>query len=297
LFERMLDVFLASVPHAADADQGAIAQCLSDLYAEGQASWPALALGQEAFARHLGTVTKGEGDVLAALGKVHGADFYLACACVFGVAGASRAFADAYLGQVATYVGQIDARPAFDDVRQELSRKLLLAEPDEVPKLALYNGRGALGAFVRVTATRVAKNMLRGKTIDRLDTAKAGQQAAKDLDPEVVLLKKRFSAEFTQAFDATMAVLSREERNVLKLHYLSGLSIEQVGEACNVSRATAARWLAKARSRIVQLTYKSFADAAGPNSASPESMLALVKSELGSTVARYFDSEAAPEEP
>jgi hypothetical protein len=48
------------------------------------------------------------------------------------------------------------------------------------------------------------------------------------------------------------------------------------------------------RSRIIQLTYKAFADAAGPSSATPESMLALVKSELGSTVARYFDSDALP---
>jgi len=292
----MIEVFLAAVPHAADAESSALAQRLQDLYDEGQATWPKLALSPEALARHLGVANKGEKDPLAALGQIHGADFFLAASCVFAVPGADRAFAKQYLGQVGAYVGRIDARQAFiDEVTQELSKRLLMSEDGGAPKIAMYNGRGALGAFVRVTAQRVAKNLLRGKTMDRLETAKANQEPSKDLDPEVLLLKKRFSAEFEQAFEATLGQISREERNVLKLHYLSGLSIDDVGAACNVSRATAARWLSKARSRIVQLTYKSFADAAGPNSASPESMLALIKSELGATVARYFDSEPKPE--
>lgn len=288
-------MFLAAVPHAAAIPERELTDVLADLHRRGQAAWPKLPLAPEGFVRHLAAVVKGERDVRLALADVHAEDFFLAAACVFRVPGAERAFADAHLGAVAMYVSKIDPRPAFtDEVRQELARKLFVPEPGDAPKIAAYGGRGALAAFVRVTASRMASNMKRSRAEEHLGTTKETNQPARDLDPEVMLLKSRFAREFETAFAETMGALSVEERNVLKMHYLQGLTIDDVGKACNVSRATAARWLAKARTRIVQLTYTSFAASAGPNSASPHSMLALVKSELGATVAKYFDSERTP---
>jgi len=288
-----VDVFVAVVPHSESVPD--LAARLDALYATGRAAWPGLALMPEAFARHLGAVTRSESDVGAALDAMRPADFYIAAACAFRVAGAETAFAKKYLGKIPAYVASIDPSPAFgDEVTQELSTRLFVPEPGGVAKIALYTGRGAVEGFLRSTAANIARNLKRAPAMDRLGTTQENREPARDLDPEVLLLKKRFAAEFDQAFAATVAQLTSDERKVLKLHYLNGLSIDDVGTACNVSRATAARWLAKARTRIIQLTYKSFATAAGPSSASPESMLALIKSELGAAVAKSFDSQPSP---
>lgn len=292
-----VSVFVALVPHAGDSiPEHELAARLDALHAEGRAAWPNIALSPEAFARHLGAVTQTESDVVAALDAVRAADFYIAAACVFRVVGAENAFAKRYLGNVPSYVARIDPSPAFgDEVTQELSSKLFVPEPGGVAKIALYTGRGQVEGFLRTAAANIAKNLKRVPAMDHLDTTKQNREPARDLDPEVLLLKKRFAAEFDQAFSETVAQLTSDERKVLKLHYLTGLSIDDVGTACNVSRATAARWLAKARTRIVQLTYKSFATAAGPSSASPESMLALIKSELGASIAKSFESQRSPD--
>lgn len=293
-----VSVFVAVVAHAADLPERELEARIDALYAEGRAAWPSIALAPEAFARHLGSVTRTESDVVAALAAVRPADFYIAAACVFRAPGAEHAFAKKYLGNVPSYVARIDPSPAFaDEVTQELGARLFAPEPGGSAKIALYTGRGQIEGFLRSTAGNIAKNMKRAPVMDHLDTTKQNREPARDLDPEVLLLKKRFAAEFEQAFTATVAQLTSDERKVLKLHYLNGLSIDDVGTACNVSRATAARWLAAARTRIVQLTYKSFATAAGPSSASPQSMLALIKSELGASVAKSFESERSPNLP
>lgn len=288
--EAMVAVFGAIVAHAEETE--ALATRLGELYAQGRAEWPAIVLSPEAFARHLGAVMKSEPSLDAALADVRGADLYLAAACVFRIPDAERAVSKTYFERIPSYVARIDPSPAFaDEVRQELSLKLFVAEPGEAPRIARYTGRGSFEGFLRRAAANIAQDLKRARSNERLNTTKESSLPAKDLDPEILLLKKRFAAEFERAFSATVAQLTPDERKVLKLHYLQGLSIDEVGAACDVSRATAARWLAKARTRIVQLTYTSFAQAAGPNSASPESMLAMVKSELGASLAKTLASD------
>jgi RNA polymerase sigma-70 factor (ECF subfamily) len=52
-------------------------------------------------------------------------------------------------------------------------------------------------------------------------------------------LKERHRADFLQAF----AELTRQERNLLRLHLLEGLTLEQLGGHHRVHRTTVARWL------------------------------------------------------
>jgi RNA polymerase sigma-70 factor, ECF subfamily len=46
--------------------------------------------------------------------------------------------------------------------------------------------------------------------------------------------------------------LSRQERNVLRMHVTGHCSIDEIGRAYNVHRATAARWLDRTRTRIYE---------------------------------------------
>lgn len=252
--------------------------------------WPDLPIDEESFAQRLGEVVEpGTEDLAGELAKVQAADLYLAHACLAGDETAHRAIARLHFARVREWVSHVDRSPAFaDDVRQEAYRRLLVGE--EGPgKLVDYTGRGALGAFIRVFATRLARKMKRRKAeAGGHDEPAPEMLQAPDLDPEVALLRRRYAKEFSDAFRAVLATLEPDERNVLKLHYIDGLSIEEVGTAYRVSRATAARWLAKAKQRVTDETQRVLAERLGPSAPGAASLFGLVRSQLDASLMNYL---------
>lgn len=249
------------------------------------AAWPTVTIGAALFLEHLRARLE-ETDTELTLQKIHASDLYLACACLHGDEQAWRELDREHLARVPQFVGRIDPSPAFhDEVRQRLGEKLL-RDGDGPAKLALYTGRGPFGAWLRVAAIREAQSLKRRgkKTVDHNDIA----LAATDHDPEMQLLKQRFAAEFSDAFKAVLVTLSADERNVLRLHYLDGLTIEEVGKVYRVSRATAARWIASARDTIIERTQAALGDRLGDSAPRAQSLLAFVKSQLDLSLRRHF---------
>jgi RNA polymerase sigma-70 factor (ECF subfamily) len=227
-----------------------------------------------------------EDDTPEGLAKLHVADLYLAYACAQGDETAWRELDRHHLSRIGEFVGRIDASPTFaDDVRQRLGAKLITGS-DGPGKLALYTGRGPLGAWLRVAAIREAQNGKRRgkKTVDADQVALADRAD----DPELNLLKQRFAKEFSEAFKSVLVTLSADERNVLRLHYLDGLTLEEVGKTYRVSRATAARWISSARETIIERTQAALGARLGANAPNAVSMLDLVKSQLDLSLARHF---------
>lgn len=146
--------------------------------------------------------------------------------------------------------------------------------------------RGPLGAWLRIAAIRAARDIKRTVRVtdDIADHAIPGD--GKDI--EVAFRKRQFASVFSEAFQAVLATLTTDERNVLRLHYLDGLTIEQVGRTYGVSRATAARWLQSARATIVERIRAALSDRVDPGSAGPSSVLALVQSQLGMSLRRHL---------
>ena len=68
--------------------------------------------------------------------------------------------------------------------------------------------------------------------------------------PELVYAKQRYRAEFEQAMTDALVVLGDRERLLLKLHLVSGRSVESIGKMYGVSQATASRWLKSARETL-----------------------------------------------
>ncbi|MBI5481701.1 MAG: transcriptional regulator, partial [Deltaproteobacteria bacterium] len=120
------------------------------------------------------------------------------------------------------------------------------------------------------------------------DTAPALRSPAPD--PEVDYLKTRYGEEFRAAFRATLGALSQDERNLLKLHYLDGLNIDEIGVAYRVHRATVARWLAQARERILGETRRRLAERLDAGSKDVDSVLALVRSQLDISIYNVLKS-------
>jgi RNA polymerase sigma-70 factor (ECF subfamily) len=213
----------------------------------GKTAWPDVTVKPEALAAHL---TRATGD--------H-PDLYLACGCAAGDPAAHRAF-DRVLLAVADYVARIDSSPSFaDEVRQELRERLLSPRPNGAPpRIAEYRGDGPLGAWVRVAAVRAAIDLLRKMNGPNQHPAlgSGARVMAQGLDPEQALVRARYGAAYEQALREALATLTPKDRNLLRMHVVDGLSVDRIGLAYNVHRATAARWVVAVRDRLLEEIYR-----------------------------------------
>jgi RNA polymerase sigma-70 factor (ECF subfamily) len=284
-------------PHSAP-DEAALEAALRELMDACTAAWPALALDTTRFLRHVADSMDDKADVVSAVRSLHGPDLYLALGCANGDARALSAFEEHFLPEVAGYIAQIDRSPAFaDEVRQALREKLLVAGRAEGggvqrPKIAEYTGRGALGAWLRVSSVRTALNMRRGaKREVAPESENTPELRAPGIDPELDYLKTRYKDEFKEVFKTTLESLSADERTVLRLHYLDGLTLDQIAVAYRVHRSTAARWLAQSREKIVDETKRLLQQRLKANPQEIESLLAVVRSQLDVSIYKFLNKE------
>jgi RNA polymerase sigma-70 factor, ECF subfamily len=281
-----LDAFFSALPKPSRTDRVAVANALEEAFAAARAAHPKILLDADRFAAAIAKTIETDA-VIEDLARMQLTDFYIAQACVAGDPAAQIVVEKVHLSRVKEWIGSWDGRDAFAaDVHQEAARRLLVSDGG-LPQIAGYTARGALGAFIRVYVTRLARKMRRGKA-EGPHAEPSPALRAPDLDPEVALLRRRFAREFADAFKATLLELTTDERNVLKLHYLDGLSIEEVGAAYQVSRATAARWLAKARERVLSATRERLVERLGTSAPNAASLLSIAQAEIGASLFRMF---------
>jgi RNA polymerase sigma-70 factor (ECF subfamily) len=107
-------------------------------------------------------------------------------------------------------------------------------------------------------------------------------------DPELDYLKTRCKDDFREAFVHALGSLTTDERNALRLHHLDGLTLDETAAVCQVGRATAARWLANARARILRETERRLTARLALEGRDVDSMLRLVQSQLDVSIRRHL---------
>jgi RNA polymerase sigma-70 factor (ECF subfamily) len=255
-----------------------IAEAVRTAWEAGRAMWPELEVGYERFAVHVAAVPP------EALAR-HGADLYLACACAAGDARALRAFDEQILVPAARAVRTIDDAGAFaDEVCQRLRASLLVGDGVERPRIVDYAGRGPLRAWVGVAAVRHALMLRRGRERTREVTTDddwtGALSAASTGNPELDLLKKEHAFAFGQALRDTALALEPRLRAVLRMAFVDGLSIDEIGSAYGVHRATAARWIQRARDELLAGTRALLAERLKLSASEFDRVTALVQSQL-----------------
>jgi RNA polymerase sigma-70 factor (ECF subfamily) len=254
---------------------------------------PELGIDRDALVARAGELVAEAEDPLVALASLHAADLLLAFACARGDARALAIFEQQNLSQVPAFVAHLgfDATTLAELV-QALRGRLLVGGPEGAAKIAGYTGRGPLGGWLRVSAIRLALTMRRERGAERRrDDAMIEPAAA--LDPELRLLKETYRREFKEAFDRAITSLESDERAVLRLHYVDGLGIDQIGVAFGVHRATAARWIAGGRERIAAATRRDLKERLKLSERDLESVLRLVESQMDVTLERALDGPSA----
>ncbi len=251
--------------------------------------WPGVRVEQGAFERHLS-------DLGLAECPAHLGDVFLAFACGHGDAKACQYFEKTYSPALAKGAARVRNDAGFvDEVVQEARHKLFVGPP---PKLLRYGGKGPFNAWLRVVACRAAFDIARGDVKEkRADLAEEGQGFGLQSGLDTKLDRARYVAAFQRALEDAMRTLEPRERNMLRLHYSSGVNIDGIGLAYGVHRATVARWLSRLRDQLFERVRSELSRACGGMSDSEFSSLTrLVQSRLDIEVSNFMSSAGAGSE-
>jgi len=139
-----------------------------------------------------------------------------------------------------------------DDLRQILRAKLYVSEPGSLPRIADYDGQGTLANWLRVTAIRLFIDLTRRKDrarealiVDQLPEVAAG------FDIPLAAIKQEYRAAVSAALVQAVRELAPPDRVILRQHLAFHMSIDELGAALGIHRATAARRVARARTQLI----------------------------------------------
>ena len=275
-----------------DAARNAVADALVDTLAAARAAWPGVDVDPEAFARRLGACAAAdEADVDVGLGRLRVSDLYLAHACA---AGDERACQHldvlARPGLNAALRGAGVPATELDDVRQYVLVRLVERRESAPPRIATFGGRSSLERWVRAVGVREARARLQVRQPPS-GPGDVGTLVDPAHTPELSALRAEHREAFRRAFESAVQQLEVRERNVLRQSVLDGLSIDSLGELYGVHRSTVARWLERARKRLLELTAASLRDALKLPTAELASMMRLTDSQLHVSLSRVFAAD------
>ncbi len=247
-----------------------------------RAAWPNLGVTDRQFVEYLAERMPSDGSPARWLGTVQAADLYLCCACAAGDASALGNFETKILPQVVSAIASINPEPSFvAEVEQQVRRKLLVLE-DSPPRILEYAGFGPLVHWLRAVAVRTALNLRRSQGRQEIPLPDESllnlPQNAGDL--ELDYLKTRYRKDFTHAFRTALSMLTSEERNVLRLHFVEGLTLSQIGAAYQADKSTISRWISKAREALLEQTREELSKKFRLDSRELDSLMYLVQSQL-----------------
>ena len=209
--------------------------------------------------------------------QTHPDDVRLATACAQGDLAAIAQFDTTFTPVITATARRFGDDDFANEVCQQVRQKLLVS-------LAIkdYGGRGQLAKYVQAVAARTALNLLQA---NKRHTPMQGDEALLETpsgadDPELAAIKLRFRSEFKEAFVAAMATLDDTSRNALRLHYLDGLTLANLGALYEWSVPTASRRLAAARATLLGATRTIMGERLRLNASELDSVLRMIESRL-----------------
>ncbi len=278
---------LAAVSGLAIGSRPAAAAAWAALFAGAKLAWPAVKLDEPQLAEFIATRLEGA-DLASALAAAPAGDLAIAAACAAQEPTAHAAF-DAVLTEVnAAGASTRASADLIQEVKQLLRVQLLIARDGKPPGIAGYRGKGPLRGWVRITATRELirhlKKQQREQPIERSLEDALGTAS----DPMLSQLKAEYRSEFATALSDAIEQLSAEDRTLLRQSIVELLSIDAIGAAFGVHRATAARWLQRARVALVSGTRNILSQRLKLPVEEIDSVIRLVQSRLDASIVRYL---------
>lgn len=219
---------------------------------------------------------------------LHASELVLAWATSRGDAEAVRQFERAVSDEITAAARKIDRDPAFvDEVRQLVQVRLVVGDGVAPPRIASYRGTGPLRAWVAIAAQRVALNVKRdGQRAVAIDVL--AEVVDREPDPELRHLKTLYRAEFRAALTSAIAALTDRQRAVLRLRFVDGLELAQIGKLYRVHESTASRWVAQAIEGVAADARHRLIERLTITPATADSVARMVASQLDLSIARLL---------
>lgn len=290
-FLRLASADVTTSPeHAAS-----IEQCLTSMLGTGRAAWSDLALSPDEFLRYLADRLPEKAQLPDALTGLNAAELHLACCCALGRPRAHIAFERYCFSALPAVLSRFSSSDEFhDEVRQALRERLFVARPGQRARIEDYSGRGSLVGWVRIAAIRLAIDVLRQRGKEPPSDEDALQTLTIDPDPELRLLSERYRDEVKTAFRDSFAALSAAERNLLRLHHLDGLTIDELSALKRVHRSTIARRIARCCELLATNTHARLVERLGLPPSQVDSVMRLVRSQLELSLERWLGGNTTP---
>jgi RNA polymerase sigma-70 factor (ECF subfamily) len=247
----------------------------------GREAWPQLDISEEGFASYL--AERGVAEPSA-----HSADLYLACGCALAIPAALVAFEANFLSRVPEWVRRVDSSPEFaSEVSSVLREKLLVALAGRSAKISEYSGRGPLGGWLRMVAVRTAIDFSRSR-LRQKEVQLENVVVSPDGDPELEYLKHAYQPQFKAAFDDSLRALTSEQRSLLRLHFVDGLSFDEMSSVLGTSKSTVGRRVAAARDQIFDSVKASLQARLGVSTESLHSLIDAIRSRIDLSIQTHL---------
>lgn len=263
---------------------------LAEHLMKAQLRWPLFDVGHSFLARLNSGVLE-----LSELETFSAEDFYLACAALKAVPKA-LVEVELLLAEQFRAMGHFRlAQSQLEEIRAALFSGLVVAGAGR-PRLERYLGRGPLAAWLRVVATREVLSWMRQNRKEPAldDEALLGTMESPAEGLELSHLKEKYRGQCAAAFRQAIGALETRQRNLLRQHYLDELSLEDLSSLYRVHRATVARWLAAARTELLEKTREQIRIGLGLEAGEVDSIVRLVNSRFDFSAGVFLSSVGLP---
>jgi len=277
-------------------DRETLAGALDRFVAAARRAWPELQGDVREFVAFVAPRIDAA-DPSGSLAALRPGDLWLAHRCACRDEAALRAFVQLVRPELAAVLRDPGThRLDGADLEQLVLERLFAGTADRAPRIHEYGGRGPLGRWVYVVATRIRVDAERRKSGKEASLG-AREDALVDQvdDPELGYLKQHYHDAFRRAFADAIAALGPRERTLLRLQVIHGRSATGIAEIYRVHRATAKRWLADIRAQLLADTRTRLQDMLAIDIGELDSIMRLIGSRLDASVRVHLtDAEPAP---
>lgn len=179
----------------------------------------------------------------------HAADLSLARACARGERQALARLEELLASVVPQAAARLRPSNAFlDEVKAGLRDRLLVGDR---PRILEYQGRGALRNWLRAAALRIGLNLLAARRPAGEDDSALEGLCAPGADPELSFLQRTAAPELNAALEEALRTLPARERSLLRLYFVQGLTVEEIGRLESAHKSTVSRWLTRTRAGLL----------------------------------------------
>lgn len=221
-------------------------------------AWAEVDVTLDEFARYLSARLRPDAEPSEPWAGLHLADLYLACGCAYGDAAARRGLRRTFgeeMQRSAARLHEVDANAEALAVEVE---EALLGVESASPRIAHYDGRRPLRAFIRATVRRVHEGAASPPLgVDSMPTPRPHARAegpapaaSREADALAEHLGPESRTAFRTAVDKVMAEVGARARSAAVDHFAHARQVDALAEGLGAPTAQVTRWLGDVCRRV-----------------------------------------------